>query len=187
MVGKFGLFASFALGVWGCGGNKNQVVDASAGGTIPCKTAANCPAELPMCNSANQGMVGGAGVCVGCLPDFQTCGNNMHCDDKTYTCLPVPDGGLPCKQTADCPRPGIDPSSAIACEVDAGMCVGCSTNTDCPVDPNLSAPYVCILSTHACGDPCTLCTGNQVCDVSTCTNDHYCGTANKVCHNPDGG
>ena len=189
MVGRLVLAASLlmAVGLGGCGGNKAQVADASVGGTIPCTSAKNCPKELPMCASTTIGMSGASGVCVGCLPDFQTCTGNTYCDSLTYTCLPNPDGGRPCHQAADCPRPNIDPSTAVSCEVDSGLCVGCSGNDDCPTDPTLTDPYLCLLATHVCGDPCTLCTAGQVCDLSSCHNDHYCGTADKICHNPDGG
>lgn len=108
-----------ALAALGCGEKNVQM------NPIHCTSAADCPANLPMCTLDSQ-------ICVGCTSDFQTCGPNKTCDDATHTCIPAaPDAG--CKRNADCPRPGVDPPSAFVCEVDAGQCYPCVTNDDCPV------------------------------------------------------
>jgi hypothetical protein len=142
-VALLALLFSFA-----CNSNSKK---GPVGGTYSCKTSADCPVGLPMCTPDSK-------ICVGCLPNCQTtCGANLTCDATTFQCVPVV--GTPmCHCSFECPRPGIDPSTYIACEVDAGTCVGCLANTDCVM------PNVCITATHTCGDPCSLCTPQQTCD-----------------------
>jgi hypothetical protein len=117
-------------------------------GTISCNpdggTANQCPSDLPFCHPT-------AHICVGCTDDFQTCdsatyGPGMTCDPVLHKCVPAPpDAG--CKRTSDCPRPGVDPSDAIQCEVELGVCVGCVSNNDCV------QPQTCDPSTQKCANP----------------------------------
>lgn len=93
------------------------------GGTIPCTSSAQCPANLPACHADSN-------TCVGCIDSFQTCGPMLTCNQATHTCVPA-DPSAPCKRNADCPRPGFDESTAVTCEIDAGMCYDCATDIDC--------------------------------------------------------
>lgn len=90
---------------------------------IQCMNSSQCPPSLPVCHPQ-------ALICVGCVTFQQTCGPKMKCDGQTNTCVPAT-GDEPCTQNADCPRPGFDPTTAIACERDAGLCVQCLSNADC--------------------------------------------------------
>src|SRR5262245_56479944 len=101
-------------------------------GTIPCGSNSDCPSSQPMCAPDSK-------ICVGCLPNCQnTCPTGQTCNAQTYQCVDA--GANPCHCNAECPRPGIDPATAISCDVDGGgVCVGCLSNTDC-VLPDICRP-----------------------------------------------
>lgn len=108
--------------------------------------------------------------CVDCLTDSQ-CGAGKVC--KQNTCVP------------GCSRTNPNCPNTMACDVDAGSCVGCVTNTNC-LPPG---PPVCDPTTHTCVE-CTTGTDcrdpqHPVCNPSTntcveCTGDTEC-PAGKVC------
>jgi hypothetical protein len=126
--------------VGGCEGDRPAVPTT----TIICDPNSGtqtCPPSLPQCHPL-------AGICVGCLSDFQTCdamsfGPKKTCDPVSNMCVPA-DPQAPCLRNADCPRPGFDAAGAIVCEVDTGVCVGCVDDTDCVT------PDTCIKSLHMC-------------------------------------
>jgi hypothetical protein len=156
MVRRAGLALAATLLLFGCKQTQTPMdanIDVNPGGTIPCNTSSDCPPNLPMCHPM-------AKICIACLPDFQTCGDFQYCDPTTFTCMPSsPD--MQCVRTSDCPRPGWDPASAIACEKDAGQCVGCVTNNDCV------APKVCIIKRLMCDYPCSPCACGQFCVIGS--------------------
>jgi hypothetical protein len=144
---RAGLALALSL-VIGCKSNDTTSPDLSApGGTIPCDpkrdAGVQCPTDLPMCDP-------NARVCVGCIDSFETCQAFFTCDPKAHKCVPA-DPNAPCRKNADCPRPGFDNADAglVVCEVDAGHCVRCVSNTDC------NQPATCHLDTHQCIGPST--------------------------------
>jgi hypothetical protein len=124
------LVAAALLAGAGCGEEKPGV-------TIPCQTAADCPANLPMCAPDSK-------ICVGCLDDFQTCGPLKTCDPTTHTCVPSPPDAA-CERNADCPRPGVDPPQFFTCEIDSGQCAACVTASDCPVGMCDPVTLTCVI------------------------------------------
>jgi hypothetical protein len=101
------------------GGNGSPPVE--GGVTTPCTSSSDCPSATPTCDPAAQ-------VCVGCIAG--SCDANQVCDEPSHRCVAaiIPPG---CMYSAECPRPGIDPLGDTFCEVDAGLCVACLTNSDC--------------------------------------------------------
>ena len=105
------------------------------GGTKNCRSDSDCPAATPMCAPDSR-------ICVGCISSFETCGAGLTCDETTHTCIPA-DPKQNCTRTSDCPRPGFDPITAVACLVDAGMCVACVSNMDCVAPDTCQTDYTC--------------------------------------------
>lgn len=158
------LAAAFAICfVAGCGDDDGPLEpDLAVSWFIECDidmgsmTNPGCPSTLPMCHPF-------AHICVGCIPSMQTCQPGFECSQSSYTCMPL-DPNRRCTRNVDCPLrvDGGDPK-AIICEVDAGVCLECVSDSDCVgLDGRVG---LCIRRTHKCGDDvCENCLPTQTCD-----------------------